>query len=74
MTSPDTQPGKGIRPIYINGLKGIMERKKLTLDEAYEFCRKNIIERDPAALTTEVEENLNPLTRAYEFLKSQTSQ
>ncbi|MBI5465179.1 hypothetical protein HY946_01060 [Candidatus Gottesmanbacteria bacterium] len=50
-----------------------MEKRNLTLDEAYQLAREDIITRDPASLTTAYSEHLGPLERAFKFLKEKSA-
>ena len=49
-----------------------MQKRGISLDEAYKLACEDLIKLDPAAQTTEYEEHLGPFKRAYEFLKEQS--
>lgn len=57
--SSERNPGD----LYVEGLRAIMEKRKITLDEAAEIARQDII-------ATHGEEHLEPLAQAVRYLKS----
>ena len=57
--SPERNPGD----IYVEGLRQIMETRKVSLEEAAKIAREDII-------ATKGDEHLEPLAQAVRYIKS----